>query len=54
MQVTFVEGEVESYGLLGSEVDHETLTPCAGASFHIGAKMSGRTQAGQRQVRDRS
>jgi hypothetical protein len=26
MQVTFVEGGVESYGLLGSDVDHETLT----------------------------
>lgn len=26
MQVTFMEGGVESYGLLGSDVDHETLT----------------------------
>ncbi|WP_312015638.1 hypothetical protein [Bradyrhizobium liaoningense] len=26
MQVTFVEGGVESYGLLGSDADHDTLT----------------------------
>lgn len=26
MQVTFVEGGVETYGILGSDVDHETLT----------------------------
>lgn len=34
LQVTFVEGGVESYGLLGSDVDHETIAKIVATTKH--------------------